>query len=374
MSVLGALGIAAAFAAPIAPEIHGPPPGWSVPAPVTITLAATGDVIPHGRVRDRARQEADPGDPASGWVRLLGAAASPLAQADLAFANLETPIAPTRGRPGRAWVFNGPTALPDALSRIGVDLVAAANNHAYDQGIAGVLETVETVRASGLRPIGAGSTCAAAWEATITPGPGGRGRIAWLGMTRILNTHATPDHVPEDGPCVAHWGRHDRLRVRDAVRAAARRADLVIVSLHHGTEYAPTPNRDAQDAVTWLFDAGADLVLGHHPHVLGPVVQATGPRGPRLVAHSLGNALSNQGWAWRPDDDPVDGDVRDGVVLTATITFVPGLPGPVSLHWDAVPLWSDNDARSVGDPATPLRVVPAPPARAERIRRRLDGR
>ena len=103
----------------------------AAPVPVSLSLVAVGDILMHQDVKTAAGH--DPGGFPALWADLV-----PLFQeADLAFANLETPIAPTSGRPGVPFQFNAPPSLPAALRASGFTVLSTANNHAFDQGVRG---------------------------------------------------------------------------------------------------------------------------------------------------------------------------------------------------------------------------------------------
>ena len=112
--------------------------------PVSLSLVAVGDILMHQDVKAAAALE--PGGFPALWADLV-----PLFQgADLAFVNMETPVAPRTGRPGVPFQFNGPETLPAALRASGFTVLATANNHAYDQGPKGVRETLERLRVEGV--------------------------------------------------------------------------------------------------------------------------------------------------------------------------------------------------------------------------------
>jgi poly-gamma-glutamate synthesis protein (capsule biosynthesis protein) len=161
---------------------------------------------------------------------------------------------------------------------------------------------------------------------------------------------------------------------RGAVREARRQADLVVVSVHWGNEYQHLPTKRQRDIARALVDAGCDVILGHHPHVLQPVelMEADGRRA--LVAYSLGNFISNQDRMYRADLFPVaGGDNRDGAALR--MRFEPGT-GPdgrrrATLASVAVdPLWTENNWGSPGG-RREIRVIRVAAAEA-RLRGELD--
>jgi len=145
----------------------------------SVRLLAVGDILMHFDVQRSAR-EAETG------LRALWEDVEPLIHgADIAFANLETPVAPRSGLPGRPFRFNAPAELPAALRASGFTVLSTANNHAYDQGSAGVVETLERLRAEQLLPVGTGATRAEAEQAQVVTVKGLR--VAFLGFTDLFN-------------------------------------------------------------------------------------------------------------------------------------------------------------------------------------------
>ncbi|HET6923737.1 MAG TPA: CapA family protein, partial [Anaeromyxobacteraceae bacterium] len=131
-------------AAPAPPPVRAAPPGEApVRTEASVTLGAVGDVLMHGAVKESAALHRDPGggdEEGYGW--LYAEVADLLSAPDVTFANLESPIAPASDRGSRSYVFNAPPAAARALRAAGVDLVSVANNHAFDQGRQGFLETL----------------------------------------------------------------------------------------------------------------------------------------------------------------------------------------------------------------------------------------
>ena len=303
------------------------------PPPPSLSLVAVGDILMHQDVIKSASLDAQ--DFPGLWADLL-----PLfQQADLAFANLESPVAPTSGRPGVPFQFNAPETLPAALRTSGFTVLATANNHAFDQGSKGVVETLTRLRAQGLMPVGSGEDRAQAECTQILERQGLR--VAFLGCTDLFNNNLNrKDSEP--------WVRPlDLEPVLQAVREARGRADLVVVSVHWGNEYQHRPSPRQREAAQALVAAGCDLILGHHPHVLQPVefVEGNGRRG--LVAFSLGNFISNQDRMYPGDRVPVaEGDNRDGAALR--VRFEPG-PGGLQVKEVVVdPLWTENNWGQAG--------------------------
>jgi len=177
-------------------------------------------------------------------------------------------------------------ADPDAathLSAAGFDLMSLPNNHTTDAGADGLLNTLSAVDAAGLLAIGAGSDLNAATEPTI---------VDLNGLSvGFLAFDATGVGIPAGNtPGVAQWDDNTSpaavVELRDIV-------DVVIVSVHGGTEYLPVTDPGMSKIAGLLADAGADVVWGHGAHVVQPVGVVGGPR-PTVAATSLGNFLFDQ--------------------------------------------------------------------------------
>ncbi len=262
----------------------------------TWTLAAVGDVM-----LERA--------PTANPIHDL------LHGADVAFANLEVPLS-DRGHPAdKLIVFRSLPSLAPALREMGLDIVSFANNHALDYGMAAFLQTIEVVEAAGVRIIGAGADLSAAMRSVVTEHRGMR--VAWLGFASTLPTGwaATPDRpgvaplrvrvrieadtsVIEEQPGTSPYVSteviaEDVAHAAAAIGRARQDADAVVVSVHWGVPpgwAAPFQGTlaDYQRPLAHaLIDAGADAILGHHPHTLHGVEVYRG----RPILYSLGNFL-----------------------------------------------------------------------------------
>lgn len=301
-----------------------PPPPPPPPPTRTFTLVAVGDIMMHQDVKRAAET--------FGFEGLWSEVTPLLRAADLAFGNLETPVAPTVGRPGVPFVFNAPGELPAALKTAGWTLVSTANNHAYDQGPKGLRETLQRLDGAGLHHAGSGLTRAEA-ERTLWLERNGL-KIALLAFTDIFN-------MDLNGQPEAPWVRAlDLEQALPAIRSARAEADVVIASIHWGNEYQHQPSPRQREAAQALVGAGVDLIIGHHPHVLQPLtwVEAEGRKG--LVAYSLGNFISNQDRTWRPGQPVPAGDNRDGAMLQAR--FVKPVGAPLQIQGGVEPLWTEN--------------------------------
>jgi poly-gamma-glutamate synthesis protein (capsule biosynthesis protein) len=323
-----------------------------------LRLVAVGDVMMHADVK-QAAEETEGGFPAL-WADLV-----PLFQgADLAFANLETPIAPKTGRPGRPYQFNAPEGLPAALRASGLTVLSTANNHAFDQGGRGVKETLERLRAEQLVTLGSGDSQAQAEQVQVYERNGVK--LALLGFTDLFNLDLNHQ---ADRPWVRLMDLDPAVQ---AVKAARKVADAVFVSIHWGDEYSHVPTRRHRQIAEALVAAGADLLVGHHPHALQPMELVEAGGRTALVAYSLGNFISNQDRMYRADLFPVAaGDSRDGAALLATFTKVRKPDGSVGVILGEVgyePLWVENNWRDMKAGTAKKRAI-----RVLRIRQALDA-
>lgn len=208
--------------------------------------------------------------------------AAPLSRPDLMMVNLETAIT-DRGRPvPKEYHFRTSPQALDALAAAGVDVVTMANNHAVDYGSAGLRDTLAAARRSTLRVVGIGRNARRAFQPYVASIRGTR--IAVLAATTLPDVTATSWAAGRRTPGVA-VALLPRPRLVRAVRAASRRADVVMVYLHWGDENQSCPYWRPLLHARALARAGADIVVGSHAHVL----LGSGWMGSTYVDYGLGN-------------------------------------------------------------------------------------
>jgi len=241
-------------------------------------------------------------------------------QADLALGNFEGVLAPpgrdplvlSRTAPGEPYKLVMPRQSGQFLREAGFDLVSLANNHAIDLGSAGLSDTIDILQSAALQTFGVSPQAGAAETPVILAVKGLR--IAFLGFTII-----PPPVSSVTGPLPA---RYDPVAAAEAVKAARQAADVVVVTMHGGVEYQTRPDPSQEQAAQRLLDNGADLVLGHHPHV----VQKTQVVDDHFVAYSLGNFVFDQ----------LTGETRTGLALRIYVDRE-GLRGVEALPLQAGP-------------------------------------
>ena len=195
----------------------------------------------------------------------------------------------TRGgtRSGKTFAFRADPRHAAMLQEMGVDLVTLANNHTWDYGAQGLLDTLATLEAAGIPYIGAGRNLADAMRPAVFSA--GAMRIAVLNATEIERNGVWTHPAGEQSPGVFRC--YDPGLLLEAIRRAKAENDFVIVIPHWGIEGQRLPDARQQSLALQMKEAGADLIAGGHPHVLQSVGFADGIP----VAYSLGNFLFHSG-------------------------------------------------------------------------------
>jgi poly-gamma-glutamate capsule biosynthesis protein CapA/YwtB (metallophosphatase superfamily) len=277
----------------------GPSPantGSPEPAPGPITIAFAGDVHFEAQLRPRLRNPSTALEPI----------APALSAADLTVVNLETSIG-ARGSPEpKRFTFQAPPVAFDALAAAGVDVVTMANNHAMDFGSAGLADTLAAIAADPpLDIVGVGADADEAFAPALVDVRGTT--IAVIGAHSADDPTADPtDHwaAGDGSPGVAV--ARDPARLLQAVEDAVASADVVVVFMHWGIQGDSCPSASQQATAQALAEAGADVIVGSHAHV----VQGMGLLDGAYVAYGLGN------FVWY---NPGTGPSSTTGVLTVTV-------------------------------------------------------
>lgn len=213
--------------------------------------------------------------------------ASLLRNADFAFGNLESPFY-DQGEPvHEGMVFKADPKSIVGLVYSGIDLVTLANNHFGNQDQAGMLYTFSLLAKNGIGYMGAGKDLASAQKTYIKEINGIR--FAFIG---VENYSIAPESsfAAANEPGILHVEAGD---IAKYVKAAKEEADVVVVTFHGGTEYQPQANEYQTSFAHKAIDAGADIVIGHHPHVVENIENYKG----KLIIYSLGNFIFDQMWS-----------------------------------------------------------------------------
>jgi poly-gamma-glutamate synthesis protein (capsule biosynthesis protein) len=243
-------------------------------APAPVRVVSGGDVMTDRVVKSYIN--------ANGAGAVLRGIAPQLQKGDVAWVNLESPLSNLGSpAPGKDYVFEGPPGMVPALAAAGIDLVTLGNNHTVDYGQAALADTIKRLEKAGVQVVGAGLNDTDAWTAAVVRTSGGA-TIGFLAWSDVL----WPGYRATNKPGVAE-GRTDIPRMKRSIRALAKEVDYVVVGYHWGIEYEHYPWGPQTSEAHAAIDAGADLVIGHHPHVL----QGFETYKNRLIAYSLGDLV-----------------------------------------------------------------------------------
>ncbi|OGY56117.1 MAG: hypothetical protein A2119_02810 [Candidatus Colwellbacteria bacterium GWA2_46_10] len=234
-----------------------------------------------------------------------------LRSADLAFGNLEGPISDQGRNQGSIYSFRADPRVIEGLSYAGFDVLSLANNHIWDWGTDALLDTVSILERTGITPIGAGEN----YEKANMPAlfEVGKTKVAILAYTNLLPKNM---QAVQETPGLSDF---DLTAIKELVSSLVSQGDLVVVSMHWGDEYETSANGVQKDIARGLIDAGADLVVGHHPHVIQELEQY----GEGWIAYSLGNFVFDQSFS----DETMRGaalrvELEGGNIANATLVPV----------------------------------------------------
>lgn len=275
-----------------------PEPGAADAEPVNLTVAVSGDLLPHLPVVQRAQALAGPGEDYD-FAPMLRELRPVLRRADLALCHVETPL--RSGPPAGYPVFRTPPALARGIAATGFDACSTASNHTVDQGEAGVESTVRALDRAGVRHAGSAASARAGRRIRLLRVKDRR--IAFLAYTETTNG------LPVPRPWSVDLAEPGRI-LRDARRARRLGADAVLVNLHWGTEYRHAPDAAQRRLAKRLAGSRAiTAVVGQHAHVVQPIRRVRG----RWTVFGTGNLLSNQSTACCPAAS------QDGMVVLLTL-------------------------------------------------------
>ena len=247
----------------------------------TINLLATGDILMHNTVIASGLQSGG-----YNFDHLYAPIKHLLTAGDYASVNLECALAgPSSGYTGYP-LFNSPDAIAPALKNAGFDLVVTANNHILDRGYQGAIRTMDTLRQAGLDTTGTFKTQPERDNYLIKDLRGIK--VGYLAYS--YSTNGIP--VPADKPYFFNF--LDKEQIIQDITALRPQVDLVVLILHWGVEYSPYPTASQRHMARELFEKGADVILGSHPHVIQPmeVMEVNGQD--KFVIYSMGNSMGNQ--------------------------------------------------------------------------------
>jgi len=203
-----------------------------------------------------------------------------LRRADIAMVNLECPVTMRGTRMPKPFNFRMQPRHLSALRFAGIDIVNIANNHIFDYDRVGLFDTISYLDSAGIMHVGAGRESAEAHRPVIIESK--KRRVAFLGYYGGGEAPAAGRRMPGVARRELSLIKRDVERVR-----SVEHADYVVINLHWGNEKAAIPDPWQQELARGIINAGANAVIGHHPHVLQGVEEYGGG----VIAYSLGNFI-----------------------------------------------------------------------------------
>ncbi|WP_180686985.1 CapA family protein [Streptomyces gossypiisoli] len=315
----------------------GPQAAATAAGPRAFTLVASGDVLPHTSVIEQARFDA--GGLGHDFRPMFAAVAPVVSAADLALCHMETVYGGNGDYSGRA-PFKSPPEIAQALAATGYDGCSTASEHSLDDGARGIRRTLDALDRAGVRHAGSARTEEEARTVTILPA--GAARVAHLAYT--LGTERHP--LPAGQPWAVNLADEGRI-LGDARAARQAGADVVVVSLHWGTEGQDEPDRRQLSMARTLTAAAPggrpeiDLIIGTHAHVPQAYEKVNGT----WVIYGMGDQVAGEMTDRRGTPDP-----RANQSTIGRFTFAP--PARPGGRWEVkkaefIPQLFDIDAGRV---------------------------
>ncbi len=274
-----------------------------------LTVAAVGDIIPGRHVAESMAEH--------GVEYPFEKVAPLVSSADLSFGDLECPLTDSIEPPRSGMVFAAPAKTIKGIELLGLDLVTLANNHSTNFGREAFMDTVRLLESRGLEYVGGGRDYNRA-HAPAVMAVGGY-RFAFLDYNAIEGSvDATAGEPGVTWIDLQPWRPDDPAdfrMVQEEIREARKKADYVVVGFHWSKEYVYEPNPSMVKLAHLACDAGADMVVGQHPHTIQPIEYYNG----KLIAYSLGNFVFDQRF---------NEQVRQGFVMRMTFKKL----SPVSIE------------------------------------------
>ena len=263
----------AATATPIATATAQPPP-TATPDTRPITVAITGDVMLARSVNAALLSSGDrfPFNYTADYLRGF----------DLTVGNLECVVSSLGTPEPKEFTFEASPHAFERLSLAGFDIMSVANNHSGDYGKAAFIDMLGHLPRFGVTPLGGGANLTAAHQPIVrTIRTTTIGFLAYceIGPTNFVATSSTPGHA---------W--LDPAAVSADIRALRPHVDFIVVFTHWGIEYQPVETGHQQAIARLAIDAGADLVVGAHPHIIQPYEVYKG----KVIVYSLGNFVFDE--------------------------------------------------------------------------------
>lgn len=287
------------------------------PAPVTLKMLSVGDNLIHDGIYEQAQARA--GGTGYDFSFAYKNVAIAIKEADIATLNQETVIAEGY-KPSSYPMFNSPKELGDEMVKIGFDVVNLATNHMLDKTTKGLLQSLDYWDSKeGVVHTGAYRNAQELNKVEYIEKDGIK--IGLVGITQHTNGIKLPSNTEVK---IIYTDNEEAIKAK--IEAAKKECDVVLVNAHWGEEYTNVPTDLQRNLAKKMANWGADVIIGHHPHVIQPVEWIEKDDGSRtLVAYSLGNFISQQNRAPRMIGGmlryDLTKDFSSGKVIISNVTF-----------------------------------------------------
>jgi len=248
--------------------------------PQQVTLMFVGDIMLDRGVEWSVNQYGK-GDWKFPFLKIIDG----LNEADILFGNLESPISDKGVKVGSIYSFRATPKAITGLTFAGFDILSVANNHIFDYGRLAMEDNFKRLKLAGIAYVGGGFNEIEAHSPVIKNLRGTK--LAFLAYNNLGSKHWA---AKGDNSGIG-WLEEEKLA--EDIKEAKEKADIVVVSMHFGDEYQPKPNSEQKTFAHLAIDSGADLVVGHHPHVVQGIENYKG----KYIAYSLGNFVFDQGFS-----------------------------------------------------------------------------
>lgn len=226
--------------------------------------------------------------------------AKTLQDADLVFGNLESVISDKGENLGSVYSFRADPKTLEGLTFAGFDVLSVANNHSFDYGIEALIDSLQRLKKVNITPIGGGNSRNEARAPALKYYYTSKySSVTTVGILAYTATGSPLWQATENIPGIAWVSEETLPEFQKDIREAKNVADILVVSLHFGEEYQKELGLTQQLLARAAIDAGANIVIGHHPHVVQPVeyVCTQGSHTCGWIAWSLGNFVFDQGFS-----------------------------------------------------------------------------
>jgi poly-gamma-glutamate capsule biosynthesis protein CapA/YwtB (metallophosphatase superfamily) len=259
----------------------------------TVSFLAVGDIMLSRNVAGKIKEAKDPLLPFYPLTLLFQSV-------DFSFGNLESPFSGSdHFNPSGSLIFNVPKANIKGLVENNFKVLSLANNHALDQGVEGLKYTIKYLDESNIKHVGTGINLEEAWKPAI---------IETQGM-KVCFVGASYSSVNDGGKTINDYVARieDIENLKLKIENSKSLCNFVVTSMHAGTEYVTRPTQSQIDFARAAVDAGADIVIGHHPHWVQKIEKYQN----KYIFYSLGNFIFDQMWSQ---------ETREGLALKIQVS------------------------------------------------------